>query len=124
MPDAMLPRFRSIAAVLALAAILGGGLVAPTVHRAMHGLEHAAASSAAAAQTDHVHTDGLGFTVSLGAHAVHVPCLLCVSPHAAPPVLAAPALASAPSLLVQARVIAPATAVLALLPIRGPPAVA
>ena len=120
----MLIRLRPIATCLALAAVLGGGLVAPALHEAMHGLEHAQQVKAAAAQTDHIHTDGVGFTVSLDGAGLHAPCLLCAAPHAAPLVLRAPASVLAQSIRAMARPIAPATAGFAPLSIRGPPAVA
>jgi hypothetical protein len=120
----MTPRLRSLAACFALVALVGGGLVAPALHQAAHGLEYAHRAEAAAAQTDHVHTDDVGFTVSLDGHWPDEPCLLCVAPHAALLIGSAPAPIAADPIPAQARPIAPATAVLALLPIRGPPAVA
>ena len=120
----MMPRLRPIAAFVALFALVGGGLVGPTLHRAAHGLEHAHHVEAIAAQTDHVHTDGIGCTVSLDGLDVHEPCLLCVSPQAWSPVVGAGASVSSQPIPAQARPVGPATAVLALLPIRGPPAVA
>lgn len=120
----MLSRFRHIAACLALVALISGGLVAPALHEALHGLEHAAEAAAAATQDDHVHADGVGFTVSLDDMAQHAPCLLCVSPHGAPPALSLSAFVPAVLIPDQARPIGPSTAALALLPIRGPPAVA
>ena len=120
----MPPRLRHIAACLALVALLGGGLVAPALHQTAHGLEHEHQAEAAAAQTDHVHTDGVGFTVSLDGLTLDEPCLQYVSPHTASSLLSPPAPVVAEPMPPQARPIGPATAVLALLPIRGPPAVA
>lgn len=117
-------RLRHIAACLALVALLGGGLVAPTLHHAAHGLEHAHEAAAAAAQTDHVHADGVGFTVSLDGLGLGDPCLQYVSPHTATPILAASTFVTAVPVPAQARPLGPATVVLALLPIRGPPIVA
>jgi hypothetical protein len=117
-------RIRHISACLALIALIGGGLVAPALHHASHGLEHAHEVAAAAAQTDHVHTDGVGFTVSLDGLGLGEPCLQYVSPHTAPPLLATPVFVTAVPVPAQARPMGPATVVLALLPIRGPPAVA
>lgn len=119
----MPPRLRHIAACLALVALLGGGLVAPALHQASHGFEHAQHMEDLAAQTDHVHTDGVSFTVSLDGSGLD-PCLQYVSPHTAAPILSASALVVANPVPAQARPLGPATAVLALLPIRGPPATA
>ena len=120
----MLP-IRRISAVLALVAFLGGGLVAPVLHRAAHGVEHAEARHAAATQTDHVHADGTGLTVPLEGVALgHDLCVLCL-----PKTSQTPTLAVAPSPFAAEHVFAlpprttPTVSAQALRPIRGPPAV-
>ncbi|MEP0547173.1 MAG: hypothetical protein ABJF88_09580 [Rhodothermales bacterium] len=120
-------RFHRISAVFALLAFAAGGLVGPAVHRAEHGLEHEETRRHIAAQTDHVHVEGVAvFSVSLeGLGGEHVPCALCLpTKHWRAPVPnALPGLINDRSFAPQ-RPVAPATVVLALLPIRGPPAVA
>lgn len=120
-------RFHRISAVFALLAFAAGGLVGPAVHRAEHGIEHEETRRHVAAQTDHVHVEGVAvFSVSLdGLGGEHVHCTLCL-----PTKHLRVVLASAPSLFANVRSfapqrpVAPATVILALLPIRGPPAVA
>jgi hypothetical protein len=116
-----------ISASFALLAFVAGGLVGPAVHRAEHGLAHEETRQHVAAQTDHVHIDGVtAFTVPLdGLGGEHAHCALCLpTKHWRAPVPAAqPALAIDRAFAPQ-RPVAPATVVLALLPIRGPPAVA
>ena len=122
----MTPRFRHIAACLALLALVGGSVVAPGLHQAAHGFEHAYAAAEAASQTDHVHTDGEGFTVSLdGAELGLHPCLLCLpqpKTTAAPPATPTLFTSASPFAAVAAQA-APAPAE-AHRPIRGPPTVA
>ena len=122
----MTPRFRHIAACLALLALIGGSVVAPGLHQAAHGIEHAHAAHEAASQTDHVHSDGESFTVSLnGAELGLHPCLLCLPQPktvAALPATAAPLVALQTFGLAAAQeATAPAEA---HRPIRGPPAIA
>lgn len=122
----MTPRLRHIASCLGLVAILGGGLVAPALHRAAHGIEHAHHAAGAAAQTDHVHAEGTAFTVSLdGVEFGHDLCLLCLPQ---PKTTAAPL--ATPAHFATARTFAPAyeqtaaSVAEALVPIRGPPTIA
>lgn len=120
-------RLRRISAVFALLAFVAGGLVGPAVHRAEHGLAHEETRQHAAAQTDHVHIEGVAaFTVSLdGLGGEHVHCALCLpTKHWRAPLMAAPSVLVNDLSFAPQRPVAPATVVLALLPIRGPPAVA
>ena len=126
MPGSVLP-LRRISALLALAAFVAGGLVAPAVHRAAHGIEHAEIRQHIAAQTDHVHVEGVAaFTVSLdGLGSEHAHCTLCLpTQHGHAPIPALPLLVTTNRSFAPQHPAAPATVVLALLPIRGPPAVA
>ncbi len=122
----MTPRFRHIAACLALLALVGGSVVAPGLHQAAHGIAHAHAADEAAAQTDHVHIDGEGFTVSLdGADLGLHPCLLCLpQPKTVAALSVAPASFAALQAFGPRAVQAVAAPAEALLPIRGPPAIA
>lgn len=118
--------FRHIAACLALFALVGGSVVAPGLHQAAHGIEHAHAAYEAASQTDHVHGDGESFTVSLdGAELGLHPCLLCLPQ---PKSVAALPVTPAPFATLQAFAFVPtqelASAGEAHRPIRGPPAIA
>src|SRR5690606_34324477 len=117
---------RHIAACLALLALVGGSVVAPGLHQAARGIAHAPAADEAAAQTDHDHIDGEGFTGSLdGADLGLHPCLLCVPQPQAPR-----ALFVSPASFVTSEAFGPgavrptAAPAAALLPIRGPPAIA
>lgn len=122
----MTTRFRPIAACLALFALVGGSVVAPGLHQAAHGIEHAHAADEAAAQTDHVHTDAASFTVSLdGAELGVHPCLLCLPQPKT--VAALPVAPTSFAALQTFGLAAPQAAVAspeAHLLIRGPPAVA
>jgi len=122
----MTPRFRHIAACLALLALVGGSVVAPGLHQAAHGIAHAHAADEAAAQTDHVHIDGEGFTVSLdGADLGLHPCLLCLpQPKSAAVLFVAPASFVTSEAFGPGAVRPTAAPAAALLPIRGPPAIA
>lgn len=116
-----------LSAVFALLAFVAGGLVGPAVHQAEHGLMHAETREHAAAQTDHVHVEGIeAFTVSLdGIGDEHVHCTLCLpTKHWRAPVPATPSVLVNDRSFAPQRPVAPATVVLALLPIRGPPTVA
>lgn len=121
-----MPPIYRLRAAFALALFLGGGLAAPAVHRALHGLEYAQARHEAAAQTDHVHTDGTGLTVPLtGIDLAHDLCVLCLPKQDTGPSLpAAPSPFGADRAFASLRPLAPAMAARALLPIRGPPVVA
>lgn len=115
-----------IAAWLALAAFVAGGLVGPVVHHAAHGIEHARHAEDAAAQTEHVHAAGTVFTVALdGVPLGHDLCLLCPPQHKdAPPAPAGSAVYAADeSFGVEAPGV-PAAAHGVRHLIRGPPAVA
>lgn len=118
--------FRHISALVALAAFLGGGLVAPALHRVAHGIEHEHARHEAATQTDHVHADGVGFTVPLeGIDVPHDLCVLCLPKTSRTPTLAvAPSPLAATQSFALLHRTAPMASVQVLLPIRGPPAVA
>lgn len=116
-----------LSAAFALLAFVAGGLVGPAVHRAEHGLAHEDARQHVAAQTDHVHIEGVAaFTVSLdGIGGEHIHCTLCLpTKHWRAPVPATPLVLVNDRSFTPQRPVAPATVVLALLPIRGPPAVA
>lgn len=116
-----------ISAVFALLAFVAGGLVGPAVHRVEHGLAHEETRQHAAAQTDHVHVEGVAaFTVSLdGLGGEHIHCTLCLpTKHLRSDLPPAPSLFANDRSFAPQRPVAPATVVLALLPIRGPPAVA
>jgi hypothetical protein len=116
-----------ISATFALLAFVVGGLVGPAVHRAEHGLAHEETRQHAAAQTDHVHVEGVAvFTVPLdGLGGEHLHCTLCLpTQHWRAPVPAAPSLFANDRSFAPQRPVAPATVALALLPIRGPPAIA
>ena len=82
-----MPLVSRISAAFALLAFVAGGLVGPVLHRAEHGLDHAAERQHIAAQTAHVHVDGIAaFTVSLdGLGDEHAHCMLCVPPKHVPP---------------------------------------
>ena len=117
--------FRHVSALAALVAFLGGGLVAPVLHRAAHGIEHAHDRHAAATQTDHVHADGVGLTVPLeGFDAPHDLCVLCLPKTSRAAALAvAPAPFAAEHAFASPHRAAPEALAQALLPIRGPPTV-
>jgi len=120
-------RTHRISAVFVLLAFVAGGLVGPAVHQAEHGLEHAETQEHIAAQTDHVHVEGVAvFSVSLdGLSGEHVHCTLCLpTKHWRAPIPAALSVVVNDRSFAPQRPVAPSTVVLALLPIRGPPAVA
>jgi hypothetical protein len=122
-----MPLAHRTSAFLALLAFVAGGLVGPAVHRAEHGLAHEETRQHIAAQSDHVHVEGLAaFTASLdGLGGEHVHCVLCLpTKHLRAPADPGPVRYAADWRFVPQRPVAPATVVLALLPIRGPPAVA
>ncbi|MDX1530960.1 MAG: hypothetical protein R3362_05485 [Rhodothermales bacterium] len=113
-----------LSALLLLAAFAAGGLVAPAVHRAEHGLAHHERAAHAAAQADHVHADFTAFSEALTGLERHAPCFLCLPTPQAPALLPA---APAPFAAVQSAApllpARPAGLSSPLRPIRGPPAV-
>lgn len=121
-----MPLASRISAVFALLAFVAGGLVGPVVHRALHGMEYEHLRQHVAAQTDHVHLGVAVFTVSLdGLGGEHAHCALCLpTKHLRTAPLPAPSLFANDRSFAPQRPVAPATVVLALLPIRGPPTVA
>ncbi len=93
---------RRLYALALLAAFAAGGVVAPAVHHAEHGLAHAERAEAAAAHTAHVHADEAAFTEALP-HGLteHGLCIVCAPRPLVETWLAeapAPAVAEAPSL--------------------------
>jgi hypothetical protein len=120
-------RLARIGASLALLAFVVGGLVGPAVHRAAHGLAHDALLEHVAAQDEHVHVEGMAvFTIPLdGIGGEHAHCALCLpTKHLRTAPLPAPSLFANDRSFAPQRPVAPSTVALALLPIRGPPAVA